>query len=99
MSSDYGRIMGLGGYTKGARTNISALRTLYETYSKNVGVIPGKIVRWKPGLKPQWGMEYEQPAIVLQAPDGQREVCIGYIESDNAPSISWVDPNRLESFE
>lgn len=99
MSSDYGRIMGLRDNGKRVKDNLPALHTLYETYAKNGGVIPGKIVRWKSGLRPQWGMEYEQPAIVLQAPDGQREVCIGYIESDNAPSISWVDPNRLESFE
>lgn len=91
--------MRLGDHEDGVKDAAATLQALYEAYTRNGGVAPGEVVQWKPGLRPQWGMEYRQPAIVLQAPDGQREVCIGYIESDNAPSIAWVDPNRLESFE
>ncbi len=100
MSSDYKRIIGVcEDPGRGARGgDVAALRELYTAYIQDGGVNPGQIVRWKPGLRPQWGMEYRKPAIVLRAPEGQREVCIGYIESDGVPSISWTDPNRLESF-
>lgn len=98
MPSEYERILGYGGKEQSVKAIVAALHTLFEVYVKNEEMKPGLLVRWKSRLKPQWGMKYHQPAIILRTPKGQNEICIGYIEPDGTASISWTDPNRLEPF-
>lgn len=99
MPSDYQKIMKLGSSEEPPESEIAVLRKLYESYVKNGEIKPGQLVCWKSRLRPQWGMKYGQPAIVLRMSKEKCEACIGYVDPNNTYSISWTDTNRLEAFE